>query len=263
MLKYDIHTHAFHPKIAEKATAQLYDYYHIHPEGDGTLETLRRFLGEAGLDRAVVHSAATCPEQVIPANNWAIHLQQNEPGILAFGTVHTGFAEWEKELDRLAEAGIKGLKLHPDFQQIWLNDPALDPVFEAAAGRFVMMFHVGDKRSPQENFSCPFKVASIKRRFPKLTMIAAHLGGYNHWEYVPAELAELDIYIDTSSAIPFINDEQLDAIRKAIPRERWLFGSDYPLASPQTSMELLQSRLKLSDSELEELLTNANRLFGD
>lgn len=263
MLKYDVHTHAFHPKIAEKATAQLYDYYHIHPKGDGTLDNLRRFLVDAGLDRAVVHSAATCPEQVVPANNWAIHLQQNEPGILAFGTVHTGFAGWEKELDRLAEAGIKGLKLHPDFQRIWLDDPALDPVFEAAAGRFVMMFHVGDQRSPQENYSCPFKVAAIKRRFPKLQMIAAHLGGLYHWEHVPAELGKLDIYIDTSSALPFVSDEHLSEIRKAIPRERWLFGSDYPLYSARDSIDDLQRRLQLSSAELEEILTNANRLFGD
>lgn len=261
MKKYDVHTHAFHPKIAEKAVAQLYEYYKIPPAGDGTLEDLLKRLKEAGLDCGVVHCAATAPEQVVPANNWAIHLQTNVPEILAFGTVHTDFAQWEAEFDRLEAAGVKGIKLHPDFQGIWLNDAALDPIFEAAAGRFVMMFHVGDKRPPADNFSCPAKVAAIKRRFPKLQMIAAHLGGYSHWEYVPQELAELEIYIDTSSCLPYINEEQLQAIIKAIPRRRWLFGSDYPLATPGQSLEHLQSRLHLTSAQAEEFLTNACQLF--
>jgi hypothetical protein len=115
---YDVHTHAFHPKIAEKATAQLYDYYHITPEADGTLEGLLAALQEAHLDKAVVHCAATAPEQVAPANNWAIYLQQKVPEIEAFGTLHMDFPDWEKEFDRLWDAGVRGLKIHPDFQQI-------------------------------------------------------------------------------------------------------------------------------------------------
>lgn len=262
MRTYDIHTHAFHPKIAERAVGQLYDYYHIDPAGDGTLEDLQRKISEAGLDCAVVHSAATTPEQVVPANNWAIQLQQKAEGILAFGTVHTGFAEWEKEFDRLEAAGVRGIKLHPDFQGIWLDDKELEPIFEAAAGRFVMMFHVGDRRAPEKNFSCPFKIAAIKRKFPRLQMIAAHLGGLFHWQHVPQELAGLGIYIDTSSCLQFIGEGQLQAIIAAIPRNLWLFGSDYPLMTPLQSLELLQKRLHLTTVQAEEFLTNAGQIFA-
>lgn len=261
MLLYDVHAHAFHPKIAHKATKQLHDYYKVMPYGEGTLEHLLECTKRAGLDRVVVHSAATVPEQVQPANDWAIELQKSDERVIAFGTVHTGSELWEDELERLSAAGIRGLKLHPDFQQIWLNDPQLDPIFEAAAGRFVIMFHVGDKRTPQDNFSCPQKIANIKKRFPKLEMIAAHFGGLYHWDYVPQFLAEHEIFIDTSSSMPYISDAQLERISKAIPLERWLFGTDYPLYDPQECIERQQKRLKFSNAMMHELMGNAARLF--
>jgi len=257
-----VHAHAFHPKIAQKATRQLDDYYGVRPFGDGTLEHLLKSEEEAGIDRVVIHCAATVPEQVVPANDWAIALQKLDKRVIAFGTVHTESELWESELDRLEGAGIRGLKLHPDFQQIWLDDPKLDPIFEAAAGRFIIMFHVGDERAPEDNFSCPQKIANIKRRFPKLEMIAAHFGGLYHWDYVPQMLGGLDIYVDTSSAVPFMSECQLAEIKKAIPRERWLFGTDYPLYSPVECIERQQQKLGLSSREMDELLNNGCRLFG-
>ncbi|GHV21778.1 amidohydrolase [Planctomycetales bacterium] len=260
-LKYDAHAHVFHPKIAAKATQQLYDYYRIPPAGDGTLAGLLTGLRAAGLDRAVAHCAATTPAQVVLANDWAIHLQ-SVPEIEAFGTFHPDFAAWEKEFDRLAAAGVRGLKLHPDFQKIWLDDPQLSPMFEAAAGRFVMMFHIGDERRPDENFSSPQKLAAIKRRFPQLTMIAAHLGGYLHWRHVVEAFAGLEIFVDTSSALPFIDDDLLTEIRLNIPLDRWLFGSDFPLAMPATEIGLVKKRLQLNAREFDELLTRAGQFFA-
>ncbi len=261
MRRTDIHTHAFHPKIAEKAITQLNTYYKIVPAGNGTLEHLRTLMQQNRIDRAVVHSAATTPEQVQPANNWAIHLQNNEPGFEAFGTIHPGYPHWEDELNRLQEAGIRGLKMHPDFQGVWMNDKAMFPIYEAACGRFILMFHVGDERNPKDNYSCPYKVAEIKKQFPALTVIAAHFGGYHHWEYVAEALTGVDVWVDTSSTLPHIGDDILKDLVKAIPRERWLFGSDYPLYDPVQSMEELKSRLKLTARELDEILTRADEIL--
>lgn len=260
-MRIDIHTHAFHPKIAEKAIAQLDAYYGVKPAGTGLLDDLRLRMRATGIDRAVVHSAATTPEQVKPANDWAIHLQTHEPDIFAYGTVHPGYPDWAVELDRLASAGIRGLKLHPDFQGFWLDAPQMKPIYEAAAGRFAVMFHVGDEKPPEENFSCPYKIAAIKRDFPKLEMIAAHFGGYHHWEHVPKALRGVDIWIDTSSTLPFIDDALLAKLVRTVPRERWLFGSDYPLFDPARSLDELQRRLKLTPDELDELFSHALRFF--
>ena len=45
----DIHTHAFHPKIAHKVVAQLEDHYNIKPVGNGLAEDLKERLTRAGL----------------------------------------------------------------------------------------------------------------------------------------------------------------------------------------------------------------------
>ena len=258
----DIHAHAFHPKIAEKVLQQLEDHYGIAPVGTGLVEDLLFRLDAAGIDRAAVHAAATAPAQVIPANNWSIELARTHPRLIPFGTIHPGFADFETELDRLEAAGIKGIKIHADFQGFRLDDPALFPILEAVGNRFVALFHVGDRLPPELNPSCPAKLAVIRRQFPGLTIIAAHLGGYLHWAEALEHLAGQDVFLDTSSSLPFIEAGLLRAILDKHPPERILFGSDYPLFDPGQELESLRSRLHLSDSGLEQLLTTGETLFG-
>lgn len=129
MHKTDWHTHAFHPKIAAKVLKQLSSHYGIEPVGTGLVEDLVTRQERAGLDHAVVHTAATAPHQVIPGNDWAIKLQTGHRKLTAFGSLHPGFTEWENELLRLEGKAIQGLKFHPDFQGYDLDDAALRPLF--------------------------------------------------------------------------------------------------------------------------------------
>ncbi|WP_167941038.1 amidohydrolase family protein [Desulfobaculum xiamenense] len=258
---YDIHTHAFHPKIADKVLAQLEGHYGLPPVGTGVVSDLLTRIRRAGIDRAVVHTAATTPDQVIPANNWAIDLATRYEEIIAFGSVHPGFDRWEWALDQLEAAGIHGIKLHPDFQGYWLDDAAMKPIFEAMAGRFTVMIHVGDRQPPGRNPSDPYKVLNLHREFPKLDIIAAHMGGFMHWQWVLDGLAGSDVYIDTSSTLCLIDDATLHEIVRRHPRERILFGSDYPLFDPGDEMEHLKTRLSLTSGEMDELLTNAHALL--
>lgn len=257
----DIHTHAYHPKIADKVLAQLEGHYGIKPVGTGQIDDLLARAKAAGLDKVVVHNAATAPAQVVPANNWAIRIHRENPEILSFGTLHTDFPDFERELERLWRNGIKGIKFHADFQGFRLDDRKLWPIFEALSGRFTVMLHVGDRLPPEQNNSCPAKVAAILRDFPKLTVIAAHMGGYLHWQYVLEHLAGKDVYLDTSSTLAFIDDDTLARIVSAHPRERILFGSDYPLFDPGEEIARLRKRLSLRDAQLEAILSAGSLLF--
>jgi hypothetical protein len=261
-MRLDVHTHAFHPKIAAKVLAQLQEHYGIPPAGSGLVEDLLARAAAAGLDGVVVHTAATAPAQVIPANNWAMELQRSHPGVIAFGTAHPGFAGWEAELDRLRAASIRGIKLHPEFQGFWLDDPALLPIIEAAQDDFVFMVHVGDNCVPAQNPSCPFKMAALLERFPRARFIAAHLGGYLHWPYALEALAGRRVWLDTSSSLPFMDQATLEAIFSKHPRELILFGSDYPLFDPADSLAELQARLGLGDADVDRIMGNASRLLG-
>ncbi len=259
---YDVHTHAFHPKISDKVLAQLNSHYGIKPVGTGLIEDLLSRADKAGLDKVIVHTAATEPAQVIPANNWSIDLQNSDPRVMAFGTMHPDYENPEKEFARLEKNGIKGLKFHPDFQGFFMDEPRFYKILEMVQGRFITMFHVGDKLPPEKNPSCPIKLKKILQNFPKLTAVAAHMGGYRHWKWSSDYLAGSNVYMDTSSALPFMDDKVLHEIMKKHPREKILFGSDYPLFDPGESIKELQYKLKLTDTELEFHLSAAENMLN-
>lgn len=260
-MKTDIHAHAFHPKIADKVLAQLAGHYGIAPVGSGREEDLLAARDAAGLDRVVVHTAATAPAQVRPANDWAIRLQTRHAGVVAFGAMHPDHEDFEAELDLLRRRGVKGIKLHPDFQGFSLDDPRLFPLFEEAED-FVFMLHVGDEGPPETVASSPLKVAALLDRFPRVRFIAAHLGGYRQWDLALDCLLGRELWIDTSSSLAFVDDAKLKNIFAKHPREKILFGSDWPLYDPATELQHLQKRLGLSDGETEALTTNATALLG-
>ena len=139
-MRYDVHAHAFHPKIAAKTLVHLEQHYGISPIGTGLLEDLLERERRAGVDRVVVHSAATTPVQVRMANDWAMTIQRENMGVVvAFGTLHPDLGDWLNELELLKAAGIKGLKFHPEFQGFWLDDPRLKDIMEASQNDFVFM----------------------------------------------------------------------------------------------------------------------------
>ena len=60
-----------------------------------------------------------------------------------------------------------------------------------------------------------------------------------------------------------IDDDTLRAILRRHPRERLVFGTDYPIMDPQDEIDALQRRTRFTDSELDELLMNGSAmLFG-
>ena len=143
-MRIDVHTHVFHDKIAEKACAQIIEYF-AHPvNADGTEKTLIKMMDRAGIDKAFVLNTAVNPDQVVPANTWAVTLGKKER-FIPFGTIHPGFKDWEKELKRLERNGVKGIKIHPEFQGFNLDAEIMFPLYEAMQKRFAVLFHVGDK----------------------------------------------------------------------------------------------------------------------
>ena len=256
----DVHTHAFHPKIASKVITKLEDHYGIEPVGNGLLDDLLLRSHRAGLDRVVVLCAATAEAQVIPANAFAVELGRH-PEVIPFGTLHPDCTDWQSQLDRLRAAGVKGLKLHPEFQGFWLDDPRLLPIIEEAQRDFVFLCHIGDRLPPEKNPSCPYKLANLLDLFPEARFIAAHFGGFMQWEYALDALAGRKVWVDTSSSLEFMDDATLKGFIAKHPRERILFGSDYPLYDPADEYHRLQQRTGFCDAEMEELLSNAASLL--
>lgn len=261
-MRIDVHAHAFHPRIASKVVGHLKSEYGIDSSGDGTIANLLSGMKEAGLDRVVVHSAATVPSQVIPVNNWAIHLQKTYPEIEAFGSIHPEFGHIEKELDRLQSNEVRGLKLHPDFQGFSMDDSRFYKLMEIIDGRFMLLFHVGSPCDLDNAPSSPTKTAALRRLFPKPVIIAAHFGGYRYWECALEEMKELDVFVDTSSLSPFLDREYFLKFLDTYDQEHILFGSDYPVYTSHGERDRLAGKMGLSEARIDALMNNASRLFA-
>jgi predicted TIM-barrel fold metal-dependent hydrolase len=123
------------------------------------------------------------------------------------------------------------------------------------------MVHVGDRLPPAMNPSSPHALLAIHEALPQARIIAAHLGGYLHWRWALETIIGREVYIDTSSALPYIDQPTLEAIFARHPREFVLFGSDWPLHDPSREIALLRTRLGLGDAEVETILANGSRLL--
>ncbi len=256
----DAHAHIFPDKIAAKASNGISEFYSLRVRFDGTAGALLEINRKAGIDMALVQSVATVPEQVHNINSFIAEQVRLHPReFIGFGALHPDFDGIEAETERIISLGLKGIKLHPDFQRFNLDDPKAYPIYEAAEGRLPILFHVGDSRY---DFSSPKRLYNVMKRFPKLTIIGAHLAGWTKWEEAGEIFSGSGIYADCSSSLYALTPERAAQLIRNIGTDRVMFGTDYPLWSADEELERF-SRLPLTEEEKQDILyRNAARLLG-
>ena len=167
----DAHAHIFPDKVAARAADGISSFYNLKVRFDGTVDSLLKINEEAGIDMAVVQSVATVPEQVHNINSFIAEQVRLHPDkFIGFGALHPDFPDIAGETERIISLGLKGIKLHSDFQKFNIDDPKAFPIYEAAEGRLPILFHCGDDRY---DFSHPRRLYNVMKRFPKLTIIGA------------------------------------------------------------------------------------------
>ncbi len=256
----DFHCHVFPEKIAAKATEFVGSYYGLDMHGGGIAETL--ISRSTGLDMRgfVIHSSATKATQVEKVNDFIGEYAKAEKLYIGFGTIHKDFENIENELKRVKAMGLKGLKLHPDFQNFKIDEPAMDRIYQCAMDiGLPILMHMGDKNTDN---SKPARLANVLESFPKLTVIAAHMGGVFDWEEAIKCLYGKDVYFDTSSTMPFVKSEKVYKMIYMHDVNKILFGSDFPIQWTSEALEDIY-RLNLSDEDRNKILyENAAKLLG-
>ena len=126
---------------------------------------------DAGINISFIQPIATKPEQTTGINKWAIESQ--DENIRFFGTLHPDFPYWKDEIKVLAQAGIKGIKFHPDYQNFFVDEPRLikisEKIFEAG---LIILFHAGiDIGLPKPYHCTPQKLKKVLDSFPGLRLL--------------------------------------------------------------------------------------------
>lgn len=280
----DIHAHTFPEKIASRALGVLSSNSHTRPFTDGTIQGLSASMRESGITFSVIQPVATKPEQVARINDTAIKINSEgeSTGIYSFGGIHPLFDDCYGELVRISEAGIKGVKIHPVYQGLNVDDERYARILKIAGELgLIVMIHAGwDIGFPGDDSASPERIARVLDVCGDVRVILAHMGGWRCWN----ESAELfagreNVYVDTAFSLgrfypnddgyyhsddecEMLCDDEFLRLVRDFGSERVIFGTDSPWSSQKECVKEFMS-LALPDGERKNILyDNAVRLLN-
>ncbi len=265
----DIHTHAFPDKIAERTVEKLKGEIIKIQQGkyipknchNGTLAGLERAMDESGVSKSFVMPIATTVTQSGTINDFAEGIRNEK--MISFGSVHPMQEDALSVIENLKERGFKGIKLHPEFQQFYIDsERSVEILKKCEELEMYVLIHAGaDIGLPPPVHCTPKMLKNALSHFEGKYLIAAHMGGFMMWEEVYELLCGTPILMDTAFISEFIPKKLcLDIIRKH-GAEKILFGSDSPWEKPSDTLEFIES-IGLTEDELEKIkYKNAERLF--
>jgi predicted TIM-barrel fold metal-dependent hydrolase len=269
----DVHAHTFPVSMAKRALEVLEDKagHALEPVGDGTLDCLVRQVVGAGVGRAVFVPIATKPKQFAGILAESLAIRDGERGeaaarhVIPFASVHPSDPEWRAHLKEVAEKGLKGVKVHPYYQEQVLDSPQMLEYFHCCRDLgLVVQCHCGfDIGFPGRAPICgPERVARVIREVPGLKFIAAHLGGWGQWGGVVENLLGKDVMLDTSMMVHLFTDANAQKVLHEHPKDKLLFATDWPWLRFEDGIRFVRDAHFSAADEAAVLGGNAARLLG-
>jgi uncharacterized protein len=258
----DFHAHAFPDALAERAVPQLAADGNIQPHSDGKAASLVASLDRAGIDKAVVASIATKPEQFDSIIKWSLAIASDR--LIPFASIHPDDPDPAARVRAVVDAGLRGIKMHPYYQRFALDEPRLAPLYEAVADAgLVLLFHCGfDVAYPHDRICDPARVRAVAEAYPKLKLVSAHLGGWMDWDETERHLLGRPIRMDLSATLDFLEPERARRMILAHPADCLLFATDSPWFDQVKTVQKLRDLRLPADREAAILGGNAERLLG-
>ena len=276
----DFHTHTFPDRIAAAAVDRLSAQANIAAYSDGTAGGLLTAERAAGVDRSIILPVATKPEQVHHINELAAAHNEHAfvTNLFSFACIHPDCEDWKQELDRIAARNMRGIKIHPAYQNTDLDDPRYLRILDRAGELgLIVVTHAGlDIGFPGCLCCTPEKARSALRQVGPVKLILAHMGGWRCWEEAAELLIDTSALLDTAFSLgsvtardasrplecQLLSDEDFIRLVRAFGAERILFGSDCPWGSPQQDLRHIRA-LSLTEEEKALILGgNAKKLLG-
>ncbi len=263
----DFHTHIFPDALAPRArqalmdnTAKFGNFYQALTEM--TRDSLIEHMDMWGVDISVIQPVITKPSQTVTTNTWAAQAAGDR--IVAFGGIHPDTDDYKRDIDLVASLGLKGIKLHAEYQCFYPDEIRLLRIYDYAFSKgLIILHHAGfDPGMPPPFHSTPERFARMLDEVQGGTFVLAHLGGQQQWDDVERYLVGRDVCFDTAMGFECFPSEQFLRIVKNHGADKIFFGSDSPWSNASRELDVLSS-LSLSENEKEKILSlNAKRLLG-
>ena len=274
----DFHAHTFPDKIAAAAVSKLEQKAHARSHSDGTREGLLHCMHSAGIDHAVVLPVATNPLKCASMNDPS-HALNGRDNLTYFAAIHPDAPDWHEELGRAKQHGFKGVKIHPVYQDVAIDDPRFVRILARCGelGLLVVMHGGADIGFPGVEKCSPAMLRRALDQAGPVTLVAAHMGGWRNWQEVPEHLLDTGIYLDTAytlgsiapiddhyapEELPMLADERFCELVRIFGSQRVLFGTDSPWDDMGACVARIRN-LPLTEVEKTDIFSgNARKLLS-
>jgi len=244
----DVHTHAEVGRGGEDG---------LRPEWR---EAAARYFGESGLPTAedvaayyrerhmvavifTVDAETVTGRRAVPNDEIAEVAAANPDVLIPFASVDPNKPGAVDEARRLIrDHDFRGFKFHPNIQAFFPNDRAFYPLYEVIAeAGLPALFHSGHSGigaglpgggGIRLKYSNPMCIDDVAVDFPELTIVLAHPSFPWQDEAISVALHKRQVYLDLSGWSPKYFPPQLVQYANTLLKDRVLFGSDYPMITP-------------------------------
>lgn len=260
----DFHTHCFPDTLARHAVSSLEETGGAKAYADGTVGDLLKTAHTANIDISVVQPIAVKPQNTPTINSVACS-NNKIGGIISFGSVHPYYSDYKEELKKIKYTyKLKGIKVHPDFMGVNLDDSKMADMLSCAVGLgLIITIHMGVDLSHKNCVrSTPKMLYDILPRLKGGKIVAAHSGGYLYSDQVLKYLVnQPEIYIDTSYSIGYMEESKLRKIYSAMNPEHILFGTDTPWTDRAESVNRINTFGFSEEDKMKIFCKNALKLL--
>ena len=265
----DFHTHIFPDRVAESAVSSLAKRVSYAPDSDGTAGGLLSALSRAGADMAINLPVLTRRGQFESILAFAKEINGRDyegQRILSFCGIHPHDESAEEHLYAIHEAGIQGIKIHPDYQGSFIDCEEYVRILGIAKSLgLITVTHAGlDAAFVGEEIKCtPRRVLNLLDKLGGYDrLVLAHLGGRALFDEVITNLAGLDIYFDTALVLLEVGQDKFERLLSRHGIDKILFATDSPWRDIETEVKRIKSYSLGSVTEEKIFSLNAKNLLG-
>ena len=271
----DFHTHVYPDKIAARTVEALGNVADVIAYTDGTVQGLLNSMAEAGIDKSVILPVNTRKGQFDSITKFAKTINDTYDNLISFGGIHPDDDEIEGKLRFLKDYDFKGVKIHPDYTETFIDDERyIRIVAECKRLGLIVITHAGKDPAYSTIHCPPDRGISMLNKVNTLVpgdepfFVFAHLGGNRLLSDVEKYLVGQNCYIDISCSFHDLghfstaSDDDIIRVIKNHGADKILFATDNPWNGQKDYVGRFKNLEGLSDIEKEMIFSgNAKKLL--
>ena len=244
----DFHTHIFPEKIAKTTIDALASKGGNIPYTDGTIQGMLDAMARSNADICVTLPVLTKASQFESVTNFALSVNErfknDKKRLISFGGMHPDCEDIDAKMCYLKSMGIKGVKIHPDYQGTYIDDNRYIEIIKCAKKYdMIVVTHSGvDDGYIGETVKCPpERVLKVIEQVNHDKLVLAHYGGHKQWEEVFKLLAGKNVYFDTAFTLHEIDEKLFKDILYKHGEDKILFATDCPWRDIKDDLDVFRS----------------------